>query len=59
MLAVAPRGRLYADRLRLVEAPIGAELYGYHLAEHDSDAARQRRLARASFSAYRYSHIAG
>jgi hypothetical protein len=53
MLAVAPRGRLYADRLRLVEAPIGAELYGYHLAEHDSDAARQRRLARASFSAYR------
>jgi alkanesulfonate monooxygenase SsuD/methylene tetrahydromethanopterin reductase-like flavin-dependent oxidoreductase (luciferase family) len=32
--AGVPLGRLYADRLRLVEAYDRAGLYGYHLAEH-------------------------
>jgi hypothetical protein len=40
--AGVPLGRLHADRLRVVEAYDCAGLYGYHLAEHHSDAARQR-----------------
>ena len=34
--AGGPLGKLYADRLALVEAYDRAGIYGYHLAEHHS-----------------------